>query len=169
MLVTVERQQAKLVSMNRECFSIGAVTLWLGDCTVIAPSLPSGYTIITDPPYTVRSVEHVEEMLARLSYTAADVLTLTNPEPGFIHRGKVVSVPEIAAYETAFHPHVRPIEVMERLVAMTNGTVLDPYAGSGTTLLAALRAKRPAVGVETSRRYWEHACNRLALAGQKSL
>jgi DNA modification methylase len=41
------------------------------------------------------------------------------------------------------------------------GTVLDPFAGSGTTLLTSLRLGRNAVGIELNPEYVEIACRRI--------
>lgn len=50
------------------------------------------------------------------------------------------------------NPCVKPIALMEWLCTLTRtpdgGTVLDPFAGSGTTLIAALRLGRPFIGME---------------------
>ncbi len=49
------------------------------------------------------------------------------------------------------HPTVKPIKLMEylvRLVTPAGGTVLDPYVGSGTTLVAAARLGFDSIGID---------------------
>lgn len=66
------------------------------------------------------------------------------------------------------HPTVKPVALMEYLLTMlstpTGGLVLDPFAGSGSTLLAAKRLGRPCVGIELT----EHNCE-IAVARLESL
>ena len=60
--------------------------------------------------------------------------------------------------ETNNHPTVKPIALMEylvRLVTPLGGTVLDPFTGSGTTGIAALREGFHFIGVEQSEDYVE--------------
>lgn len=47
------------------------------------------------------------------------------------------------------------------LATPTGGIVLDPFAGSGSTLLAAQSMGRQAIGIELEERYCEIAAERL--------
>lgn len=63
------------------------------------------------------------------------------------------------------HPSPKPIRLMTWLVANTTpegGTVLDPFVGSGTTLLAAKSLGRKSIGIEIEERYCEIAAQRCA-------
>lgn len=61
------------------------------------------------------------------------------------------------------HPHAKPLDLIVQLVTMTPGGVIaDPFAGSGSTLVAAKALGRRAVGVEIEERYCEMAARRLA-------
>lgn len=61
------------------------------------------------------------------------------------------------------HPAQKPIELMLWCLSLskTRGTVIDPFVGSGTTLAAAKRLGRKAIGIEREEQYCEIAAKRL--------
>jgi site-specific DNA-methyltransferase (adenine-specific) len=57
-----------------------------------------------------------------------------------------------------FHTTVKPVKLMEYLIEMVtpeNGTVLDPFMGSGTTGVACVNLKRNFIGIELDKDYFE--------------
>lgn len=69
-----------------------------------------------------------------------------------------------SCHHYAQHPTQKPIEIILPLIEYScppNGIVLDPFMGSGTTLVAARQLNRKAVGIENQERYCEIAARRI--------
>ena len=65
-------------------------------------------------------------------------------------------------HERRVHPMQKPIEVMAWSIGFTESrTICDPYMGSGTTGIAALRLGRQFIGIEIDERWFDVACRRI--------
>jgi site-specific DNA-methyltransferase (adenine-specific) len=63
-----------------------------------------------------------------------------------------------------FHPTQKPVGLMAWCLGFypTAQTILDPFMGSGTTLIAAKNAGKQVIGIEIEERYCEIAAKRLS-------
>jgi DNA modification methylase len=69
----------------------------------------------------------------------------------------------------ALHPTVKPLRLVEDAIldcTKRNGIVLDPFVGSGTTLIAAARAGRRGYGIEIDPKYADVTLRRFRKATQ---
>lgn len=88
---------------------------------------------------------------------------LQNPRAGIRAGSMDRDTLERAARNT--HPTVKPVELMRwlvRLVTPPGGTVLDPFAGSGTTGMACRYEQRRFIGIEREAEYAAIADRRIA-------
>jgi site-specific DNA-methyltransferase (adenine-specific) len=67
------------------------------------------------------------------------------------------------AYAKRIHQTEKPLEVMRDIIQIVEpgGIILDPFAGAGTTILAAKNEGYPAVGIELSKHYANAAQKRV--------
>ncbi len=81
---------------------------------------------------------------------------------------RIIDCPRGSVTEARGHPTQKPIYVMKYCIewSRTDGTVLDPFMGSGSTLVAAKQLGRKAIGIEIEEKYCEIAAERL---GQREL
>lgn len=88
--------------------------------------------------------------------------------------GDVWTIPNVKSnhVEKTGHPCQFPVELIERLVlslTQEGDWVLDPFLGTGTSIIAALRHNRRGVGAEVLNKYVEIAKSRITLAAQNDL
>ena len=78
-----------------------------------------------------------------------------------------VAVPNIMRVrpeDNTLHPNTKPLSLVRRFIELTTSnedTVLDPFMGSGTTLVAAKLLGRRAIGIEINEDYCRIAVERL--------
>jgi DNA modification methylase len=69
-----------------------------------------------------------------------------------------------AGNEYLYHPTQKPVELIQWIIGLKwtpLGTILDPFMGSGTTLVAAKNLNRKSIGIEIEEKYCEIAVKRL--------
>lgn len=63
-----------------------------------------------------------------------------------------------------YHPTQKPTELIEQLIDMFSkegDIILDPFLGSGTTAVAAIRKNRSYIGYELNKEYYDIAVERI--------
>ena len=91
------------------------------------------------------------------AYNEAALIKYGFSSDNIIHLGS-------ATTDTGLHPTQKPLELMKILIELTtleNQIVLDPFCGSGTTLLAAKELNRNYIGFEKEELYAQVAKERL--------
>ena len=76
----------------------------------------------------------------------------------------IATNPKAITNRTNIHPSVKPIDIMSYLIKLSTregDTVLDPFLGSGTTMIAARNLRRNCIGMEREEQYIKIAKGRL--------
>jgi DNA modification methylase len=84
-----------------------------------------------------------------------------------MRRGSILSVRRLSANQVKRHPTEKPVALLQQIIESSSvhtELVLDPFAGSGSTLVAAVLEGRRAIGVELDERYALIAAERLHAA-----
>ncbi|MFA7074136.1 MAG: site-specific DNA-methyltransferase [Endomicrobiaceae bacterium] len=66
--------------------------------------------------------------------------------------------------DTGLHPTQKPLKLMQALIELTTSkqqVVVDPFMGSGTTIIAAASLERKYIGIELNKEYYDTTVNRL--------
>jgi site-specific DNA-methyltransferase (adenine-specific) len=143
-----------LVDQVAWCSARGAGTAWGSWASPAAPNLRGDYEAITvacrgswgrTPP------DGLERWRDELGSWPGMCSTVWNITP--------------AARVPGGHPAPFPVELARRCIRLSTWpgeVVLDPFAGTGTTLVAARQLGRRAIGIEASEAYCAQAVERLA-------
>lgn len=199
------------------------VTLYLGDCREILPTLPRVDAVVTDPPYGIgenaKKVASRGKLAVPIDYGDFEwdqepinaetvALLLRASDWQIIFGGNYFDLPpsscwlvwdklngdnDFADCELAWtnlpkavrrirwmwngmlraekgtreHPTQKPREVMKWCIEQLpadSGTILDPFMGSGTTGVAAVKLGRKFTGIEIEEKYFAIACRRISEA-----
>lgn len=97
-------------------------------------------------------------------------LSKANREKGYgnlsarLRKGSVIRSVRPISGRVQNHPTEKPVDILRQLIessSVMGETVYDPFAGSGSTLVAAALEGRNAIGVEFEERYCEIAAKRI--------
>ena len=81
-------------------------------------------------------------------------------------RGEMSNVIRIGKNRENEHRAAFPVQLPQCLISQftsPGSLILDPFMGSGTTAIAAIRAKRNFIGFELNKEYYDKACKRIKL------
>jgi len=193
------------------------VTLYLGDCREILPTLGKVDAVVTDPPYGLADkwARHIggegkwplfdakamawDESVSEAVYAAIEMADhaivwggnyyILPPRRGWLLWDKIVRQfssghAEMAwttldqpvrtfnyahgqlASEVKEHPTQKPLPLMKWCIGFLPDaqTILDPFMGSGTTGVAAVKLGRKFIGIEIEPKYFDIACRRIQAA-----
>lgn len=88
-----------------------------------------------------------------------------------MRQGSVLRVQRTNGASTTRHPTEKPVQLLRQLIESSSvwgETILDPFVGVGSTLVAASLEGRKSIGIELEEKYCEIAASRLQ-AGQQTL
>lgn len=99
-----------------------------------------------------QSIKHYERIFERSGGVSCKVFRTAAILPNYTQY----------AHECVDHPTQKPLKLITRLIDQTDGcTILDPFMGSGTTGVAALKLGRKFIGIEIEPKYFDIACRRI--------
>jgi hypothetical protein len=146
---------------------------WFGHCRALAPvvALTPGvanvalWCRISEPTWTL--AWHKPAAMGRcvLGFNNWEPILMWGKPQGVPANNDVVTAPVVSDAAVEGHPCPKPLKWATGSIVRlcpVDGTVLDPFAGSGTTLRGAKDMGRRAIGIEVEERYCEIAVKRLA-------
>ena len=96
---------------------------------------------------------------------------------GFFSKGKAFNINDcgsmagvqLAHADETTHPTEKPVSLMEYYIrnsSQPGQLVADPFMGTGSTALAAIRSGRRFIGIERDKKWFDIACKRIAYETQ---
>ncbi len=119
-------------------------------------------------PYITKNDKRLEGGIGR---NPTDTWNFDLPESDFWYFDRVNNMTKNKLGLTD-HPCIYPTQMIERIIKMTTkkgDVVLDPFLGSGTTLVAARKLERVGIGIELDERYSEIIKKRILNEGNVNL
>lgn len=88
-----------------------------------------------------------------------------HPQGTLAEKARTVDAYSVRGKAKFGHPTVKPDAVMDKIVRNVAGsTICDPFMGTGSTGVAAVKAGKAFVGIEQNPTHFETACQRIAAA-----
>jgi site-specific DNA-methyltransferase (adenine-specific) len=188
------------------------MTLYLGDCREILPTLGRVDAVVTDPPYGIGYAaqpivgkgkahsNHEKKSWDDEPVDLGPIIALRVPtiiwggnyydlprRRGWLSWYKPDAPPSLSHFELAWtsidrtskqfcwsiaatngeragHPTQKPVDLMKWCLGFLpdERTILDPFMGSGTTGVAAVKLGRKFIGIEIEPKYFDIACRRIS-------
>ncbi len=123
----------------------------------------------TNPPPCFRKYNWVSaaEFISVFSKGKGGIKRFLNPQKLMFN---YIMTANKTSYGVTKHPTEKPLEIIERFIltgTYEGDVVLDPFLGSGTTAVAAVKNNRRFVGIEQSLEYCQMAVERIELNKQQ--
>lgn len=121
------------------------------------------------PPADAIGGVYLPSALGRHSwgFNSLAVIAYYGTAPGLNNGSRPSVIISTEAAEENGHPCPKPVGWMKWLVShasIVGETILDPFMGSGTTGVAAVKLGRRFIGIEIEERYFQIACRRIEAA-----
>lgn len=79
----------------------------------------------------------------------------------FFPKGRPQDVIKAPRTGNNFHPTEKPVQLMQAIIEWTSGVILDPFMGSGSTIVAACKMGRKSIGIEIDEDYFNICLKRV--------